>query len=424
MRFLFKSDTVKGSPASIPLNPRPKGSMPSSAPPRRAGPRPAATAEGAPRSFRGAGNALIVGGGIAGLATAISLSRLGWHCTILERDPHGHQMGHGLLLPVAGRRSLERLKLVGIETASSPVESFALHKRDGSPLRHFSIPGSLGLLRRDLVELLQKALPTSVRRETGQVKHLEPDGAGGFQAVDARGWRRRADLIVAADGVHSACRGALFPKACLTPERVTELVLSLVDPALVQELAGSCRKFHDPTSGVALGLLPCRNGLLVAFAQFATARHPAPEQEGEVLPFLRRLFGGWNPLLEQLLEELKPETSHVWHTTDLDPLPHLHRSNVVLVGDSAHPMLPFTSQGSAAALEDALCLAEELGGAQGSSGHELGRALEAYSRRRRMELLPLLQEGRALRHQFLDPEAATRPVAPLAGFLPTPSAEQ
>ena len=46
--------------------------MPSSAPPRRAGPRPAAAAEGAPRSFRGAGNALIVGGGIAGLATAIS----------------------------------------------------------------------------------------------------------------------------------------------------------------------------------------------------------------------------------------------------------------------------------------------------------------------------------------------------------------
>ena len=396
--------------------------MPSSAPPRRAGPRPAAAAEGAPRSVRGGGNALIVGGGIAGLATAISLSRLGWHCTILEQDPNGCHRGHGMLLPVAARRSLERLKLVGIETASTPVESFALHQRDGAPLRHFSIPGSLGLLRRDLMGLLQKALPASVRRETGQVVDLVPDGTGAYQAVDAQGWRRRADLIVAADGVHSACRGALFPKARLTPVRVTELVLSLVEPALVQELAGSCRKFHDPTSGVALGLLPCPKGQLVAYAQFATARHTAPEQEGDVLPFLRRLFGGWNPLLEQLLEGLKPETSHVWHTTDLDPLPHLHRSNVVLVGDSAHPMLPFTSQGSAAALEDALCLAEELEGAEGSSGQEVGRALAAYSARRRHELLPLLQEGRALRHQFLDPEAATWPVAPLAGFLPTPSA--
>jgi 2-polyprenyl-6-methoxyphenol hydroxylase-like FAD-dependent oxidoreductase len=398
--------------------------MLTSAPPRRAGLRPAAAAEGAPRSFRGAGNALIVGGGIAGMASAISLSRLGWQCTILERDPGRRRMGHGLLLPAAGRCSLERLTLEGIEAASTPVESFALHGRDGSPLRHFSIPGSLGLLRRDLVALLRSALPASVRLETGRVVGLEPDGAGAFQAVGARGWRRRADLIVAADGVHSACRRALFPEARLTPERVTELVLSLIDPVLVQELAGSCRKFHDPTSGLALGLLPCRNGRLVAYAQFATARHPAPQREREVVPFLRRHFGSWNPLLERLLKGLTPETSHLWHTTDLDPLPHLHRGNVVLVGDSAHPMLPFTSQGSAAALGDALCLAEELEGAEGRSGQGVGRALAAYSGRRRLELLPLLQEGRALRHHFLDPEAATRPVAPLAGFLPTPSAEQ
>ena len=179
------------------------------------------------------------------------------------------------------------------------------------------------------------------------------------------GWRRRADLIVAADGVHSACRRSLFPEANLTQERVTELVLSLVDPVHSLALAGCCRKFQDSASGLALGLLPCRSGRLVAYAQFATARHRAPERERDVVPFLRHHFGGWNPLLEGLLEELTPETSHLWHTTDLDPLPQLHRGNVVLVGDSAHPLLPFTSQGSAAALEDALCLAAQLDGTDG-----------------------------------------------------------
>ncbi|MEB3169837.1 MAG: NAD(P)/FAD-dependent oxidoreductase [Synechococcaceae cyanobacterium] len=392
--------------------------MASSAPHRCAGPRPAAAADRGAAAGRGNGDALIVGGGIAGLATAISLTRLGWRCTILERDPGRRHMGHGLLLPAAGRSSLERLTHTGIEAASAPVESFVLHRRNGSPLRRYAIPGSLGLLRRDLVALLRSALPASVRVETGRVVRLEPAGAGRFQAVGSLGWRRRADLIVAADGVHSACRRSLFPQARLTPERVTELVLSLVDPVLAQELAGSCRKYQDPASGLALGLLPCRSGRLVAYAQFATGRHPAPEQNREVVPFLRRHFGGWNPLVERLLAGLTPETSHLWHTTDLDPLPHLHQGNVVLVGDSAHPLLPFTSQGSAAALGDALCLAAALDGADGRSAPELGGALAAYSGRRRRELLPLLQEGRRLRHHFLDPEAAGSPMAPLAGFAP------
>lgn len=396
--------------------------MTPSAPPRRAGHRPAAAADGGARAGGGRGKALIVGGGIAGLASAISLTRLGWQCTILERDPGRCGMGHGLLLPAAGRTSLELLTRQGIEGASAPVESFVLHRRNGSPLRRYAIPGSLGLLRRDLVALLRSALPASVRVETGRVVRLEPAEPGRFQAVGGLGWRRQADLIVAADGVHSACRRSLFPQACLTPERVTELVMSLADPALAQGLAGSCRKYQDPASGLALGLLPCRSGRLVAYAQFATARHPAPGHKREVVPFLRRHFGGWNPLVDQLLAGLTPEASHLWHTTDLDPLPHLHQGNVVLVGDSAHPLLPFTSQGSAAALGDALCLAAELERADGHSAVELGRALAAYSGRRRQELLPLLEEGRALRRHFLDPEAA-EPIVPLAGFTPSPEEE-
>ena len=131
-----------------------------------------------------------MGGGIAGLASAITLSRLGWTCTILERDPGHRRLGHGLLLPAAGRDSLEQLELRGIKAASSPVECFALHQRDGTPLELYAIPGSLGLLRRDLVSLLRHALPDSVRLEGRRVVGLEADGDGGFQVVGVRGWRQ------------------------------------------------------------------------------------------------------------------------------------------------------------------------------------------------------------------------------------------
>jgi salicylate hydroxylase len=92
----------------------------------------------------------------------------------------------------------------------------------------------------------------------------------------------------------------------------------------------------------------------------------------------------------------------------------------VLVGDSAHPMLPFTSQGSSAALEDALRLASVLRGTDGRDPEALRGALERYSAERRPELLPLLEEGRALRSLFLNPDATATPMAPLAGFHPEP----
>lgn len=363
--------------------------------------------------------AVIVGGGIAGLASAISLSLGGWRCTVIEPRLLRSRSGHGLLLPSSSRGALDRLGVAGLERASAPIEAFELFGRNGAPQKHFPIPGSLGLLRRDLMALLQDALPCSVKLVTGRCVGLEWDGKRAFRVVgeDRRRWR--AELIVAADGVGSPCRQSLFPGARLTQELVTELVLSVADAPLTKQLAGRCRKFQDTESGLALGLLPCRAGRLVVYAQFATARHPAPSP-GEYEPFLRRNFGGWNPLLDQLLEDFAPISAHLWHTTDLDPLHHLHRGNVVLLGDSAHPMLPFTSQGSSAALEDALCLAEVLRGTDGRDPEALRGALARYSETRRPELVPLLEEGRALRSLFLDPGAAAMPMAPLAGFLSQP----
>ncbi len=364
-------------------------------------------------------HAVIVGGGIAGLASASALASSGWQCTVLERHHPQRRIGHGLLLPASSREALDQLGVTGLEGASAPIESFEVCRKDGALQKHFAIPGSLGLLRGDLVDLLQRALPRSVKLVTGRCVGLEADGDRAFQVVgdDRRRWR--AQLIVAADGVGSPCRQSLFPEARLTPELVTELVLSVVNAPLTRRLAGRCRKFQDTDAGLAMGLLPCRAGKLVVYAQFATARHPAP-LPGEFLPFLRRHFGGWNPLLERVLAEMVPGGAHLWHTTDLDPLHQLHRENVVLLGDSAHPMLPFTSQGSSAALKDALRLATVLRGTNGGNAAELRAALGRYSALRCPELVPLLEEGRELRRLFLNPACTPIPMAPLAGFQAQP----
>lgn len=361
--------------------------------------------------------ALIVGGGIAGLSSAITLGRQGWRCSILERDPQRQRKGQGLLLPPSGHQALQRLAVEDIAGFSAAIDRYELCQPDGRLDQEFAITGARSVLHRDLLVALQRSLPASVRLVAGRCRGLEPAADGDWQVISDDLPPLRADLIVAADGIGSVCRRQLFPQARLTQERTTELVLVTRDPVLVRQLGNSCRKFQDRAAGLAIGLLPCRNDQLLVFAQFARDRHE-PSAGPEAAGLLRRCFGGWNAQLEPLLNGLDTSGCRLWHTTDLDPLPRLHDRNLVLVGDSGHPLLTVTSQGASSALEDALVLAAELA----SGPHGLAAGLERYSRRRLPLLADLVREGRVKQQQFLDPAAGgIQASAPLVGFGLAPS---
>jgi len=366
-------------------------------------------------------SALIIGGGIAGLASAIALGRQGWRCTIFEPDVDRSRPGQGLLVPLRGRQALARLGIADVDAWSVAIDRYELCHRDGRALQRYPISGAMAWLHRDLLELLQRALPAGTRLVRNRCIGLECHADDHFAVIDAQGHRWRADLIVAADGVGSQCRRQLFPQAQLTPERTTEIVMVIQAPELARSLGACCRKFQDAQAGLALGLLPCRNGQVVIFSQFATAIH-APSRASDLGDLLRRCFGGWNARVDALLDDLRSAPGRLWHTTDLDPLPRLFAGNLVLIGDSAHPLLTVTSQGASSALEDALMLAEALTGGWRDDPEGLALALARYSRRRLPRVAQLVQEGREKQRQFLDPHhRATVASAPLVGFGLEPS---
>ncbi|MFN5193350.1 MAG: FAD-dependent oxidoreductase [Cyanobacteriota bacterium] len=357
---------------------------------------------------------LIVGGGVAAIGAALSLQGRGWRITILEADPRNQQRGHGLLLPPSAADGLEQLG-VPIGSWGLPIQGFDLRHREGSRHRRFDLDGWRGVLRRQLMACLLGGLADGVELRQGRGLGLVPQADGTYQVRIDNGQCLRADLIVAADGVASPCRRSLFPAAGLTPERVTELVLDLPEPKAGLLLQGQCRKYEDPEAGLALGLLPCGADRLVLYAQLATARYPLVSPL-DGLAVLRRLFSGWNPSLDHWLARLGGRVVHRWRTTDLDPLPRLHRGNVVLVGDAAHPLLPFTSQGVPAALANAQTLGQGLVGVDLRRPAELSTALACYSDRRLPVLAQLIEQGRQLQHRFLSPPpAGTAPLLPLAG---------
>jgi len=170
-------------------------------------------------------------------------------------------------------------------------------------------------------------------------------------------------------------------------------------------------KIVVPGAGLAVGLLPLARGRLVWFVQFDTERHGWPHAAGP-LPFLTDLLRRFPPWLREVIAATESGLPHHWRPLDLDPPTRLVGPNIVLLGDAAHPLLPFTSQGVNLALEDACLLRDLLRDAGDSAAIEA--ALRAYERNR----LPLVRHyvaaGRGMAAAFLTlgPDRGLLPVAP------------
>ena len=361
---------------------------------------------------------VVVGGGIAGLAVAHDLLRRGASPQVLERDGLGERGGHGFLLLDRGRRALASLGFseTDLDRYGERLRGFELYAPSGELLASAPIEGTWGFRRRRFVQWLADTLPSGVVRFGAGFATVRRDGDGAEVQLDGHAWR--PDVVVAAEGVRSATRAALFPDRALTEVRIFELVYSTYDPALHAQIGDRFLKIQDPDAHLAVGVVPAGDGHIIWFVQLDRARYGEQvEVEGGRRAVLQALVGGWAWPVPELLAATDLEDVHVWRTTDLDPLPALHDGNVVLVGDAAHPLLPFTSQGVNLALEDALSLVEsfhDAGALAEPSPDTVGRALAHWSALRLPVIASTVAQGRALRERFLHPEQYDDHVVPLA----------
>jgi 2-polyprenyl-6-methoxyphenol hydroxylase-like FAD-dependent oxidoreductase len=180
-------------------------------------------------------------------------------------------------------------------------------------------------------------------------------------------------------------------------------------------------KFHAAEGGIALGILPVDREHVVWYLQFDSHRHPLTPtalvaddavRASARRKFVEKLVGAWAYPVPSLLANTDFARVHLWRPIDTDLIPRFHRENLVLVGDSAHPVSPFTSQGVASAIADAVVLAKEIDGTR--SSEELEQHLARYSQQRRRECLPYLLRGRELSENFLAPLSETTAILPIA----------
>ncbi|HLW53593.1 MAG TPA: NAD(P)/FAD-dependent oxidoreductase [Candidatus Angelobacter sp.] len=368
----------------------------------------------------------IFGAGISGLMTAITLRSQGHQCHVYERSRQSQDAGMGFILVPEGIACLESFGVYLTGACSgSELEGYSCREASGDIVFEEAMPrGSKGVRRRDLTAALINALGDDAV-VYAELRDLEVSGefqvkAAAFRSASDR-IRKSADLFVSAEGVNSRARQVMFPDWPTMPDRVHEIVGLVRCDKAVQWAGKRLNKFHASEGGIALGILPVDKEHVVWYMQFDSQRYSLPaaalrsEDEARARArhaFVEKLVGTWGHPVPSLLANTDFARVHLWRPVDTDLIPQFHRGNLALVGDAAHPLSPFTSQGVASAVADAVALAEEMD--EVASSGELEKALARYSQRRHRECAPYLAKGRQLSANFLEPLTENSAVLPIA----------
>ncbi len=318
----------------------------------------------------------IAGGGIGGLACALALARRGFAVRVLEQAPEFHEIGAGIQLGPNMIRALDHLELKDRVLADAwlPDTLVVRDALDGSPItdipvgdgfrKRFGQPYAL-THRADLLTVLVDACQAhsnvqllTDHRIARVVEHgrrvvIDLDNGDTVAApavIGADGlWSRVRDHVIG-DGPprpvgHIAYRGVL---------RDADVPTELWSPDMTVWLGPRTHLVHYPLR---------RGTLYNLVAVFHSDRYREGYDEAGDVNELWRHFGHEHRAVRALLERIN--VWKFWVLCDREPRRGWSKGRVTLLGDAAHPMLQYLAQGAAMAIEDGVCLAEELVRADG-----------------------------------------------------------
>lgn len=316
----------------------------------------------------------VVGGGIGGLTAALALQRAGFGVTVYEQAPQLAEVGAGLSLSPSAAHALRHLGLGPALDSFSylPEDQAVRHYRDGRALqwtnRGRALLEKYGeryylVHRADLHDALAAAVRANDPAAIHLNKHFDSlvQDANEVRLRFADGTSASAGLAIGADGSRSLMRHALFgdsgPKYTGYIAWRGLVPMDQVPPAVL-----------DPPSGIFVGpghlvnRYPVRSGKTLNFVAFA--ERAAWSEEGwsirSTVDELMQEFEGWHPEVRSFLAAVPPELLFKWGLFDREPLTRWSSGRVTLLGDAAHPVLPFLGHGAVLAIEDGVVLARAL----------------------------------------------------------------
>lgn len=334
-----------------------------------------------------AADVLVVGGGIGGLATALSAARAGRHVRVVEQAPEFGEIGAGLQLGPNAMRAFDRLGVYDAVARSAVFPSRGVFRDavDGSTLTVIDF-GETFLARygypyvvahrRDVLDALLAACRAESRiaLENNRTVVAARETSDAAEVTFADGEIYRANLLVGADGIRSRVRHLLDDSDPTFSGHVAYRGAISVDDVPGGVSSDEVLLWIGPR--MHLMQYPVRSGTM--YNQVAVYERPAGRTEptGDLDEFDAAFSRGCEEVRNSVA---LIDTSRGWPVCDRAPLARWSTDRSVLIGDAAHAMLQYLGQGACQALEDAL----ELGAALQRHPHDHTLAFSAYEQVRR-----------------------------------------
>ena len=346
---------------------------------------------------------LIIGAGMGGLGLALALQRIGIVVKVFEAAPQLAEIGAGLSLSPNATHALNYMGLGEFleQSANRPNDAVMMHYKSGEILARNSLDNDFKqefgaeyyqIHRADMhAGLVARVLandPDSIYLGH-QFTGFEQDDSS-VTARFANGQRASGTVLIGADGIRSTLRSILFTEAA-------PLFTGQVAYRATLDAQGLERFTERADSSVTVGpghifvrYLIRHNELLNVVA---IAQSDAWKEEGWSTPASRAELlaehRGWNEQVIGLIEAAPDNAFYKWALFDREPLSRWTFDRVTLLGDAAHPMLPFLGMGAAMAFEDAVVLARCI-----EANDDIERAFMHYEKVRKARTDDVFQASR------------------------------
>ncbi|GAA1205700.1 FAD-dependent monooxygenase [Rhodoglobus aureus] len=342
------------------------------------------------------------GAGIAGLTVAGQLASKGWEVTLLEAAPERRTQGYMIDFFGPGYDAAEKIGILDrLRELHYPISEARFVRPNGrSQSVDYGIVAAneggklLSLMRQDLEQTLFEILPDSVDVRFGSAVVSVEDRTDYVTAVLADGSRISGDIVVAADGIHSAVRHNLFgDSAAFDRQLGMHTCAYTFDSPRLHGKLGDALVSTDEVDRM-VGLYGLRDGSVALFAAHRVSDTVLPADPREAI---REAYEGMGDDIAEAIDKC-PEPEHLYYDQVAQvELPVWSRGRVVFAGDACQAVSLLAGQGASLAIAGGVLLVEKI-----TSGVELSAAFAEYEE----EWMPVVVEK----------QAAGRRAA--SGFLP------